>query len=131
MKGCCLKVPTWLPDGHLGQNPHGPYRAEPDGTQLHAQLVPSRESCVLVRRVGLVRVELQTIRAHPASDVVDTRRQLQLEVTNGCRWTGDENKRAEHRTLWNAAHFSLHWPSLTFIYHCTSRTCTVNSSLQC
>jgi hypothetical protein len=53
MQGCCVEEPTRLPDGHLGKNPHGPYRAEPNGTQLHAHPVPLRESCVLVWRVGL------------------------------------------------------------------------------
>jgi hypothetical protein len=43
MKDCCVEVPTgptWLPDGHLRHNPHGTHRADPNGTQLHAQLVP-------------------------------------------------------------------------------------------
>jgi hypothetical protein len=52
MQGCCVEEPIWSPNGHLGQNPHGPYRAEPYGTQLRTQLVPLRESSVLVWRVG-------------------------------------------------------------------------------
>jgi hypothetical protein len=31
---------------------------------------------------------LEAFGAHPASGVVDKRKQPQLEVTNGCRWTG-------------------------------------------
>jgi hypothetical protein len=50
MQGYSVEEPIWSPDGHLEQNPHGPYRAEPYGTHLRAQLVPLRESCVLVCR---------------------------------------------------------------------------------